>query len=115
MAGMGYVFWIAFSVSMIVSGATYHNRLLERLVHPFTYFQIPFSAAFFQMKMIPEPYRGYLLYSPLPNAFELVRYGAFEGTTLDYVDIKYMTGICMVMTLLGLIAMKSVRNRIHLN
>lgn len=114
LAGVGYVFWISFAVSMIITGGTYHRKLLERFVHPFTYFQIPFSAAFFEVKTIPEPYREYLLYSPLPHAFEIVRYGAFLDSTWEYVNLRYLTGVCLVLTLFGLIAMKSVRNRVHL-
>lgn len=114
LAGIGYVFWISLCVSMIVTGGTYHNKLLERFVHPFTYFQIPFSAAFFEVRMIPEPYQSYLLLSPLPHAFELVRYGAFESANYEYVQLGYMTAVCVVMTFFGLVAMKSVRHRIHL-
>lgn len=114
LAGIGYVFWISLAVSMIITGGTYHRKLLERFVHPFTYFQIPFSAAFFEVKSVPHPYRDYLLYSPLPQAFEIVRYGAFEGMTWDYVDLRYLNGVCLVLTFLGLVAMKSVKRRVHL-
>lgn len=114
LAGIGYVFWISFAVSMIITGGTYHRKLLERFVHPFTYFQIPFSAAFFEVKSVPHPYRDYLLYSPLPQAFEIVRYGAFEGVTWDFVDLRYLNGVCLVLTFLGLVAMKSVKRRVHL-
>jgi capsular polysaccharide transport system permease protein len=113
-AGIALVFWFALGVSMIVTGGTYERRLLERFVHPFTYFMIPLSGAFFQVSWIPEPYRTYLLYNPLPQIFELVRYGAFEDTTLEYVDIPYIVGFCLVLTALGLLTMRSVRNRIHL-
>ncbi len=114
LAGIGYVFWISFGVSMIITGGTYHRKLAERFVHPFTYFQIPFSAAFFEMKSVPEPFRSYLLFSPLPHAFEIVRFGAFEDMSTEYFDLRYLTGVCLVLTLLGLIAMKSVKHRVHL-
>lgn len=113
--GIGYVFWVSFAVSMIITGGTYHRKLLERFVHPFTYFQIPFSAAFFEVRTIPEPYRSYLLWSPLPHAFEIVRYGAFMDSSPEYIDVRYVTGVCLVMTFFGLLAMKSVRSRIHLS
>lgn len=115
LAGIGAVFFISFGISMIITGGTYHNRLLERLVHPFAYFQIPFSAAFFQVKDVPEPYRDYLLYSPLPHAFELVRYGAFREASADYIDAPYTIAWCLVLNLLGLVAIKSLKHRIKLN
>ena len=114
LGGIAYVFWISFAVSMIITGGTYHRKLLERFVHPFTYFQIPFSAAFFEVRTVPEPYRSWLMYSPLPQAFEVVRYGAFVDSSWDYVDLRYLTGVCLVLTLFGLIAMKSVKQRVHL-
>ena len=45
----------------------------------------------------------------------MVRYGAFEGTTLEFVDFQYLTAWVLVLNLLGLIAVRSVRSRIHLS
>lgn len=115
LAGIGAVFLLSFGVAMIVTGGTYHNTLLERFVHPFAYFQIPFSAAFFQVKDVPEPYRTYLLYSPLPQAFELVRYGAFREAKPDYYSPSYLIAWCLILVFLGLVALKSLKHRIKLN
>ena len=114
-AGIGYVFWISLATSMIIVGGTYENRTLERLVHPFNYFMIPLSGAFYRVEWIPQPYRRYLLWNPLPQIFELVRYGQFDSGTVEYVNFIYITGFCAVLTLLGLIAVQSVRSRIHLS
>ncbi|MBX9725831.1 MAG: ABC transporter permease [Rickettsiales bacterium] len=113
-AGIAYVFFFSFGIALIIVGGTHDNRLLERLVHPFTYFMIPLSGAFFQIDWIPEPYRGYLLYNPLPQMFELVRYGAFETATPKYVNFTYITAWCLVLVLLGLIALRAVKRRLHL-
>lgn len=115
LAGIGYIFFFSFGISMIIVGGTHDNRLLERLVHPFSYFMIPLSGAFYQVSWIPEPYRHYLLYNPFPQMFELVRYGQFDTATLEYVDFTYMTGWTLVLTLLGLVAIRAVRTRIHLS
>ena len=115
LAGIGAVFWLSLGVSMIITGGTYHNRLLERFVHPFAYFQITFSAAFFQVKDVPDPFRSYLLYSPLPHAFELVRYGVFREANADYIDAPYIVAWCLALTFLGLVALKSLKYRIKLS
>lgn len=115
LGGIAAVFAISFGVSMIITGGTYHNRLLERLVHPFAYFQIPFSAAFFQVKDVPEPFRSYLLLSPLPQSFELVRYGAFPEANADYFNVPYIVACCLCLNFLGLVSLKSVKRRIKLN
>lgn len=114
-AGIGAVFCLSLGVSMIITGGTYHNRLLERFVHPFAYFQIPLSAAFFQVKDIPEPYRTYLMYSPLPQAFELVRYGVFQEANADYINPPYIVAWCLVLIVSGLISIKSLKFRIKIN
>jgi capsular polysaccharide transport system permease protein len=114
-AGIGLVFWISLGVSMIITGGTHDNRLLGRLVHPFTYFMIPLSGAFYRVQWVPHPYREYLLWLPLPHMFELIRYGAFESATLDYVDFGFMIACCAVLTLFGLLAVRAVRRRIHLH
>jgi len=113
--GIMLVFWMSFAISLIITGITYEQRLLGRLVHPLTYFMIPISGAFFLVSWVPRPLRDYLLYNPLPQIFELIRYGAFEGTTLEFVDMPYIISCLMVMTLFGLLAVRAVARRVHLN
>lgn len=112
--GIFYVFWMSFGVSMIITGTTYENRTLGRLVHPMTYFMIPLSGAFFRVQWIPEPWRSYLLYNPFPQIFEVIRYGTFESATLEFVDFRYITACCLVLTFFGLLSVRSVTSRIHL-
>lgn len=115
MLGITYIFWISLGVSMLVVGGTYEHKVLGRLVHPFTYFMLPMSAAFFRVQWVPQPWRGYMLWNPLPQMFEIIRYGEFHTATLEYVNFLYLTAFCLVLTLLGLIACRSVRQRIHLS
>jgi capsular polysaccharide transport system permease protein len=115
LAGIGFVFWISLAVSMIITGGTHDNRLLGRLVHPFSYFMIPLSGAFYRVAWIPESYREYVMWLPLPHMFELIRYGLFEGTTLEFVDFGYLFASCSILTLFGLLAVRAVRRRIHLH
>jgi capsular polysaccharide transport system permease protein len=114
-AGIGLVFWLSLAMSMVITGATHDNRLLERLVHPFTYFMIPLSGAFYRVAWVPQPYRYYLLFNPFPEIFELIRYGAFESGTLEFFYPEYVVAVCTVVTVLGLIAVRAVRARIHLH
>ena len=111
---VGYVFWFSTAISLIVIGGTYNNSLLERLVHPFSYFMIPLSGAFFRISWVPEPYRDWLLWNPFPQMFEMLRYGEFQGCTLEYVDFGYITGFCACLTFIGLAIVKDSRSKIHL-
>jgi capsular polysaccharide transport system permease protein len=115
MLGISYVFWISFALSLIITGGTHERHTLGRLVHPATYFSMPVSGAFVAASWIPEPYRSYLLWIPLPHMFEMVRYGQFASATLEYVDLPYVTAWNVGLTLVGLLTMSTVRNRIHLS
>lgn len=112
--GMGYIFWFSLAISFIVTGGTHERSFAERMIHPFTYFMIPLSGAFYMMTWTPEPYRSYLLYNPFPHMFETIRYGVFKDATLEYVDFGYITIVCAILTFFGLLAMRSVKSRIHL-
>jgi capsular polysaccharide transport system permease protein len=113
--GIIFVFWMSLAISLIITGITYEKPLLGRFVHPMTYFMIPLSGAFFRVAWVPRPLRDYLLYNPLPQIFEMVRYGAFESCTLEFVDFQYIVSCMMVMTLFGLLSVRAVARRIHLN
>lgn len=113
--GIIFVFWMSLGLSLIITGVTYENRLLERFVHPMTYFMIPLSGAFFRVEWVPRPYRDYLLYNPFPQIFEMIRYGAFESCTLEYVDFKYIIACLLILTFFGLLSVRAVTRRIHLH
>jgi capsular polysaccharide transport system permease protein len=114
-AAQALMFWYALGNSMIIASITFHNRTIERLVHPYSYFMIPLSGAFFQTSMIPEPYRSWLMLVPLPHIMELARYGQFKSANLDYCDPWYVVASCVVLTWVGLVTMRIYRNKVHLN
>lgn len=109
-----YVFWLSVGQSLIIVGGTYKNAILERLVHPYTYFMIPLSGSFFQVEWLPEPYRTYIQYNPIANAFELLRYGQFEAMNDRYVNYLYLFMWAMTQTVLGLYVTRNARNYVHL-
>ncbi len=115
MAAVGLMFWISLAHSLIIAGISHENRTVSRFIHPYSYFMIPLSGAFYQVEWIPHPYREALLWLPLPHIFELARYGQFRSANLDYFDAEYLIGICLIMTWLGLVSVKLLRKRIHLS
>lgn len=109
------MFWLSWSQSLIIIGASHENRLVERLVHPYSYFMIPLSGAFFQVEWLPEPYRSMIQWLPMPHIFELARYGQFHSANLRYYDGKYLIGWLIVLTWLGLLSTRMARRRVHLH
>jgi capsular polysaccharide transport system permease protein len=115
LAAEGLMFWYSLGHAMIIASITFHNRLAERLVHPYTYFMIPLGASFFQVGVIPEPYRSYLLIVPLPHIMEMARYGQFQSADLRYCNIGYVVASCVVLTWIGLVTMRIYRRKVHLS
>jgi capsular polysaccharide transport system permease protein len=109
------MFWYALGNAMVIASITFHNRTIERLVHPYAYFMIPLSASFFQVSMVPEPYRWWLMWVPIPHILEIARYGQFRSANLDYANPWYVVACCIVLTWVGLVTMRIYRDKVHLN
>lgn len=114
-AAVVLMFWYSFAHSMIITAITHDNRTIGRLVHPYSYFMIPVSGAFYQVEWVPHPYRDYLLWIPLPHIFELARYGMFQSADLRFFDGQYVVGACLVLSAIGLTLIRMARSRIHLS
>jgi capsular polysaccharide transport system permease protein len=113
--GIFYIFWGSWALSLLITGGTYERPLLERLVHPFTYFMMPASGAFYRISWLPQPYRGWVLWVPMTHMFETIRYGQFENATLEFVDFHYLNNFCLLLTFFGLLSVRAVPHRIHLS
>jgi capsular polysaccharide transport system permease protein len=109
------MFWYGLGHSILITAITYENRTAERLVHPYSYFMIGLSASFYQIGWMPQSFRTILGYIPITSIFELVRYGYFRGTNLDYFYGGYVVAVSMILTWVGLILMNRVHHHIHLS
>lgn len=112
-AAWGLMWWYCVGQSLIISAITYENRTVGRLIHPYSYFMTGLSGAFFQMAWIPHPYRDYLLWVPMTDIFELMRHGMFRSANLDFFFPVYTIGACLVLTWIGLVCVKNMRDKIH--
>lgn len=115
MAGIGFMFWISFALSLLVCAGTHERRLVSYFVHPISYMMIPISGAFYRLQWLPDPYRTWMSWFPLTQIFELIRYGQFEVAEDTYVMPIYLVLVCTILTFLGLCAIRAVRPHIHLS
>jgi capsular polysaccharide transport system permease protein len=113
-AGMAQLWFLSFGLSLIVAAASENSTVVQRIVHPATYVSLPLSGAFFLLKWIPHPFREYLAWSPLISPFEQIREGQFAMFDSDYVCPAYVIGWSLVLTILGLFAIRITRRRMHL-
>lgn len=110
---VGLMSWLSIALSVLVAAYTYDSHLLSRFVHPFSYFMVPLSGAFFTMSFLPYWARGVMAWNPLLAIFELARYGQFEVASGDYLYPGYAIAVCAVCTYWSLIALRQVEKKIH--
>lgn len=114
MSGIGQLWLFSFGVSLLVTAGAEASTIVQRVVHPATYICLPLSGAFFLLKWVPHPVRDYLAWSPLMSPFEEIRMGQFGTFDSAYVDRPYVLGWSLALILIGLVAMRITRRRMHL-
>lgn len=104
---------LAFSISLLVASYSYRSPLVERLVHPITYFSGPLSGAMFSMSFLPASVRGYFAWNPLMSIFEMARYGQFQHTTDKWIYPDYVIAVTAFLMFWGLVEIRRIRREIH--
>jgi capsular polysaccharide transport system permease protein len=112
-AGLAQLWCLAFGLSLLVAAGAENWSVVQRIVHPATYISLPLSGAFFLLKWVPQPFRDYLSWSPLMSPFEQMREGQFAIFDSAYVAPAYVMGWSLVLTVLGLFALRVTRRRMH--
>lgn len=105
--------WSTFALSLIVATYSYVSPLVERLIHPITYFTGPLSGAMFSMTFLPASLRGYMAWNPLMSIFEMARYGQFQQAKDTWVFPGYAVSVAVFLTFWGLIEIRRIRREIH--
>jgi capsular polysaccharide transport system permease protein len=113
-AGMAQLWFLSFGLSLLVAAGAENFTVVQRIIHPATYVTLPLSGAFFLLKWMPHPWREYLSWSPLISPFEQIREGQFAQFDSAYVDPTYVIGWSLVLTILGLVAIRITRRKMHL-
>lgn len=113
LAGVAFMAWWSFALGTLAACATYGSESLARLMHPFSYFMIPASGAFYQMEWLPESWRDILAWFPMPLIFEEARYGQFRSAPDTYVTPGYVAAVCAALTAWALLSLRRLRRRVH--
>lgn len=112
---IGLMSWLSLGLAIMVAAYTYESHLLSRFVHPFSYFMMPLSGAFFTVSFLPEWARDFMLWNPMVTIFEIARYGMFEVASDRYLYPGYAAGFCAFCTYVGLVALRRVERHIHVS
>ncbi|WCT74850.1 ABC transporter permease [Sphingomonas naphthae] len=113
-ASLGFMIWLSTGASMLVTAYTHKNHLLARMVHPFSYFQMPISGMGLAQDWMPSDIRDILWWNPMVHIMEMGRYGLFEVAKDDYFSFGYVALACSLLTIWGLRAINKVRASLSL-
>jgi capsular polysaccharide transport system permease protein len=111
---LGYllIIWFSFGFVLIMAGLAELNETIEKTSHIILYLMLPFSGVFIPTFLVPEPYRGYLLYFPLIDAVDYFHHGYFGPSVPSYYHLGYTVFALLGMTLFGLAISGIAINRV---
>ena len=107
--------WWSFAWCLVGAAYGYISPLVNRLVHPVTYFAMPLSGAFITMSLLPTWGRVYMGWNPMMAIFEMARYGQFAGAQDRYMYLWYVIAVNTGVTYWGLLSLRIIRKHIHVS
>lgn len=105
----------SFGLSLCVAALSHRFHLFGRFVQPMAYFSWPLSGAFFTVNFLPVAARETVTWVPLVSMFEMARFGMFAPAQPHYMYPEYVLASCIVVMLLGLIAIRWIRRHIGMH
>jgi capsular polysaccharide transport system permease protein len=107
--GYFYMTWWSVSVGLIIGGLSERSDLVEKIWLPISYMYMAVSGFFYLAAWLPPAVRGWALLQPSLQSYELLRAGLFGNTVRTYGDPAYLSLVCAVLTLIGLVLVREAR------
>jgi capsular polysaccharide transport system permease protein len=116
--GMVYTGWMldalaATGMALILGAISDLVEIVERIVSVALYILVPLSGTFYLADWLPPDVRRFALLLPFLNVSEMIRYGFFGASVHAHYDIGYTAMCGIVMTVIGLLLVRQVRERIE--
>ncbi|MBW0365450.1 ABC transporter permease [Ensifer adhaerens] len=99
--------------AMILACLSELSDTVERFVQPTMYLLIPLTGSFYMVSWLPETAQKVVLYSPLVQANEMLRFGYFGPSVKTYWDASYLFLCGLGLNALGFPLMKVVQKRVE--
>lgn len=100
---------LVLSACLIIAPVSETSEVLEKILPVSVYISIPFSGTFSMASWLTPGARDALLWSPLVNAAEMMRYGLFGDNVRPYYDVRVPLAWSMVLMVIGLALCRRVR------
>ena len=106
--------WMGAGVAMVLGALGEMFEFVEKIVQVFTYMLVPLSGTFYMAAWLPPAFRKALLVMPFIHPVEMVRAGVFGEFVKTYFSIGYAAAWATGFTLLGLLLIQFVRDRVEI-
>jgi capsular polysaccharide transport system permease protein len=100
------------SMCLVIAPLSEMSEVIEKIMPITTYLAIPISGTFTMVAWGTPSVREYMLYSPLINAIEMMRYGLFGDLVEPYYNPWNPVLISLVLMLIGLVLCRRVRREL---
>lgn len=109
LAGWFLYMLFVFSVCLVIAPLSETSEVLEKLLPVTVYVAIPLSGTFNMASWLGPEARDVILYSPLVNGMEMMRYGLFGDAVRPYYNIWVPLGASAAVSMVGLALCRRVR------
>lgn len=113
---VGYIFmaWWCFSLALIIAAASERTEIIEHIFPPIGYIYLPISGFFYLAAWLPTSSRDLVLkVMPSLQAYEMIREGLMGDLVKTYYDMTYLSFILSVLTLIGLLLSRGIRQHLQ--
>jgi ABC-type polysaccharide/polyol phosphate export permease len=103
--------WFGAALGLTIGSATQHHEMVDRIWHPTGYLLFPLSGAAFMVDWLPNSAQQHALWLPMVHGVELLREGYFGNVVRTHHDMGYMAACNLVLSLVGLLLLRSAARR----
>lgn len=112
MAGWFIIAWFGSALAIWLGAMSHENELVDKLWHPISYIMFPLSGAAFMVDSLPRAAQQVVLYIPMVSGVEIVREGYFGDRAHAHYDLGYVLPFCLVLSVLALLEVRKLSNRV---
>jgi capsular polysaccharide transport system permease protein len=105
--------WFGTSLALLIGAGCAFSDLVHRLWQPISYIMFPMSGAAFMVEWLPKQLQDIVLYLPMVHGVELLRHGYFGNVVKPHYDMTFMSGCCLVITLLAVYLVRIAGHKIE--
>lgn len=107
----GWFLYALFILSMcfVIAPLSEMSEVIEKIMPVTVYLAIPISGTFTMVSWVTPSLRDYMLYSPMINGIEMMRYGLFGDLVEPFYDPWNPILVSLVLLMIGLVLCRRVR------